>query len=465
MHHFQLVGLLTHHLVFLLAHGEPRVEQVGHAEQNTGKREVVAYEPDVLTPLNNRVERGKVLHPQETLAAQLNGVGHVVEHGNPDGHLYDGRQASAKRAYAILRVHLHHGLLFLHLVLRLVKLFGGLVKLWFQHAHLGRAHVAPFHQGECDDLEQQCDENEHNAHVEAEFCEPVKHIDGKPAVDDANERPTQINKPLHLQVLAEGALFLHLLQQTEVVGTIVELKLRRFLARGVERGFQLGCVLLQVVRFFLQRQAGHERVLGKIVLGNHHGREILVLEGHPVYGFLYGLVHSLFHFVQIVGAALGQMVGERRTLVLKVESALLLPCLVGPFYVHLRVVRRKHALHTHGLHLHVQHIVAPQQPVDDQLPSVARIGRHGDGGVGLVRWGEEQVRADDVLLLSRQHEFQFLVFLLKERHLVLALMVFEVLQQGFRHGAALGGERQFHLLVFQHHVGSRAVHSLEESRC
>ena len=56
LHHLHLLCLLTYHLVALLTHGHPRVQQVGYTEQDTGQTQVVANQPDVGVPFDDWVE-------------------------------------------------------------------------------------------------------------------------------------------------------------------------------------------------------------------------------------------------------------------------------------------------------------------------------------------------------------------------------------------------------------------------
>ena len=86
--------MLTDHLVLLLLHGEPGVEDVGTAEEDTGQGQVVADEPDIRTPFDDGVVGAQILHPQETLSAQLDGIWHEVEHCNPDRQLDQHRQTA-----------------------------------------------------------------------------------------------------------------------------------------------------------------------------------------------------------------------------------------------------------------------------------------------------------------------------------------------------------------------------------
>ena len=116
---------------------------------------MVSNKPDVCSPFNDRVVGGEVANPEETLATELDGIGHEVEHCHPDRELDEHRQTSAERADTVFRIECHHSLLLLHLVLRLVVLFCGFLNFWLEHAHLGRTHVALFHQRIGDDLEEQ----------------------------------------------------------------------------------------------------------------------------------------------------------------------------------------------------------------------------------------------------------------------------------------------------------------------
>ena len=335
----------------------------------------------------------------------------------------------------------------LHGVLRLVVLLGGLLDFGFQYTHLGRRHVALFHQWVGDGLQQQGDEYQHNAHVQTELRKPVEHVEREIAVDIADERPTQIDEALHLQVFAEGALLLDALQQTEVVGAIVELKLRGLQSRRVERRLQLGAVLLQVVRFLLLRHRGHQGILGKVVLSYHHCREILIFEGYPVDGFLHCFVLLTLRLIEVICTTVGEMIGQRRTLVLEREAFLLLAATFVPLDIHLLIGGWEQSVHTLGGHRHVQQVVFAERVVHDQLFAGSSHCCHRHGGVRLVRWGEYKFLRDDVHILTGQKEVQLLVFLVEEGDVRVALMVLEPFHYGFCDGSTFGGERQFQLLV------------------
>ena len=186
---------------------------------------MVAYEPEVAVPFHERIVGAEVRHPQEALPAQLNGVRHKVEHGNPDRHLDEHGQAATQWRHAILAVFGHHCLLLLHLVFRLVVLLRSLVELRLEHTHLRRTHIALLHHRVGDDLQQHGDENEYHTHVEAPVGKPCEYRHEEPTVDDAEQWPAQIDDALHVKFLVEGAFLLHMLQCVEVIGAIVELKL------------------------------------------------------------------------------------------------------------------------------------------------------------------------------------------------------------------------------------------------
>ena len=79
----------------------------------------------------------------------------------------------------------------------------GFLKFRLQHAHLCRRHVALLHHRIGDELQEQSDEDEHDTHVDVESCKEVEDVDGEPTVDDAEERPSEIDEALHLEVLIE----------------------------------------------------------------------------------------------------------------------------------------------------------------------------------------------------------------------------------------------------------------------
>ena len=218
-----------------------------------------------------------------------------------------------------------------------------------QHTHLCRRHVALLHHRIGDELQKHRDKDEHDTHVDVQTGEEVEDIDSKPAVDDAEERPSEVDEALHLEVLAECRLSLDALEQAEVVRTEVEVELRRSLSARVEECLHLCLVLLEVARALLLRHACHKRVLGEVVLGDHHSREELVLESHPVDLLLDVLVGDALGLRQIVGAAVYLVVGERSVAVLEGEAALLLTAHLLPLYVHLACRRCEIVSHAYGL--------------------------------------------------------------------------------------------------------------------
>ena len=226
----------------------------------------------------------------------------------------------------------------LHLVLRLIVLSCSCLQFWFQHTHLGTTHVALLHHRIGDQLQQQGDENQYDTHRE-DLAQPVEDIEREETVDPTDDRPSEINQLLELQVLVESTFLLSVLQNLEVVRTIVELKLRCLLASRVEGCLHLSLELLQIARTFLLRNRSHEGVLVEIVLCHDDGREELVLEGYPVDALLDSLVDFLASLVEVVGAALYIMIGEGGVAILEHEATLLLASLVAPVHVHLAVVR------------------------------------------------------------------------------------------------------------------------------
>ena len=230
---------------------------------------MVANQPDVGVPLEDWVKGAQVVHPQELLTTKLDGIRHEVEHRNPNRHLNQHWQATRQWTNTILGILCHHRLLLLHLVLWLVELSGSCLELWLQHTHLGRTHIALLYHRVGDELEEQCDENQYDTHWEY-IAQPVEYVECEETVDPADDRPSQINEFLELQVLAEGALLLSILQNLEVIRTEVELKLRSLLAGWVEGCLHLSLELLQVARTLLLRNRGHEGILVEVVLSYYN---------------------------------------------------------------------------------------------------------------------------------------------------------------------------------------------------
>ena len=214
---------------------------------------MVSYEPQIGMPFYDRVIGGEVVYPEERLSAELYGVRHEVEHRYPDRHLYEHRETSGHHTHAVFLLEEHYLLLLLHLVLRLVEVFCLLVQDRAKHTHLGRRHVALLHHRIGDSLENEGDKYNHDAHRYAERCQPVEDVECKPAVDDAEQRPAEIYKTLQLEFLSEGRLLLHILQETEIIRAIVELKLRSACSCWVERRFQACRIVFEVSAALLVR--------------------------------------------------------------------------------------------------------------------------------------------------------------------------------------------------------------------
>lgn len=87
LHELHLLCLFTGHAVLLLAHANPRVDDIGQAEQQAENAEMVSDEPDGLVPSYHVIVCRKVGSPKETFPTQFDGIRNEVEQGNPDRHL------------------------------------------------------------------------------------------------------------------------------------------------------------------------------------------------------------------------------------------------------------------------------------------------------------------------------------------------------------------------------------------
>ena len=171
------------------------------------------------------------------------------------------------------------------------------------------------------------------------------------------------------------------MKNTEIVGAEIEFQFGNLLSGWVESRLQLGLVLLQVARTLFLRNTRQQGVTRKTVFRNHDGREELVLECHPVEGFLYGLVNLFLRLVQIVGAVVFLFIGKCSVAVLKGESAFLLAKLSLPVDINLAIVGCKQSLHTMHLQSHMQQVVFGEMVVQGNESVVSGIGYEGDGGV------------------------------------------------------------------------------------
>ena len=410
---------------------------------------MVADAPDGLRPLEDGVVGGEVLHPQEALAAQLDGIGHEEEHGNPDGHLDEHGQTAAQRRHAILRIHLHLHLAPLHLVFGLVVLLRGLFNLRLQHAHLCTRHVALLHHGEGEPLQQQGDEDEHDAHAEAQGGEAVEDVEREPAVDPTDEPPAQVDQVVEVEVAPEAALFVDAFQNLEVVGTEVHLKLGGFLR--VEGSLQLRLERLQIVRLLGVHGAGQVGSFLKLRLRNQHRCEELRLEGHPVER-LFGTLVVVGTLAQMVGAPVTVFVGHRGVAILKGVTLLLLAARVAPLHAHQLSARLEESVHALGADGEVQQIAVAQLVLHHDARAIGTFGRERGSGGTCCRGREVQVGRADVVALRGKGEVQHLLAAFEERHVGVASVVLVAQHLGLLHHTAARVDGQLHLVVLQHHL-------------
>ena len=68
----------------------------------------------------------------------------------------------------------------------------------------------------------------------------------------------------------------HFLQETEVIWTIIEIKFRRLPTGWIEKCLHLGFILFQISTSFFLWNGGHQSIVLKVILGNHHRTEELI---------------------------------------------------------------------------------------------------------------------------------------------------------------------------------------------
>ena len=448
LHHLHLLLLLGgHHGVLLLAHADERVDDVGEREQEAEDAHVVADEPEVLRPADEVVVGREVVGPEEALSPEFDGVGDEVEEGNPDGHLDEHGQAASHGRDTVLGVELHHLLLLLHGVF-LLGVFGvDFVHLGLQHAHTGRGQVAFLRGGVDEGLHDEREQQEHDAHVEAEAREPVEEVEDEEAVDPLDDGPPEVHQVLQLEVLVGEAEAVGGLEGVEVVGAQVELHLGGLLARGVEGRLHLGLIHLQVAAVLLLRGAGEADVL-EVLVADDDGREELVLEVNPVERLL-DVLGDVLHLVELLRALVLYLVGEGGVAVLERAAFLLLLGHVVPREVDGRHRRGKEVAQALGLDGEVEHVGLGSQAIGEQEPARADGCREGERAVGLRGGLEVDALAEDVLVLRGQGVVE-VALRLAQQHDVLALLVVVVTERGALHDTALRADAHAEELVLEH---------------
>ena len=195
---------------------------------------MVANEPQVGIPTDEFVVGRKIVCPKELFATQGNGVGNEVEEGNPDGHLNEHRQATAHGADTVFAVKLHHLCLLLHGILGFGILGIQSIYLGLENSHASTAQVALLGGGVDEDLNNDGEQKQYNAHVHAETGEEVEQGQDNPTVDDAEQRPAQIYEVLQFEVLAGCNEVVVFLEQMKIVWTEVQAEFCRLCSSWVK---------------------------------------------------------------------------------------------------------------------------------------------------------------------------------------------------------------------------------------
>ena len=110
----------------------------------------------------------------------------------------------------------------------------------------------------------------------------------------------------------------------------------------------------------------------------------------------------------------------------------------------------------------MRHVVGTEQVAHLYLPPVAGVGDEGDGAVGLVGGGEEEVGGGDVGVLALELEIELLVLAFEDGDVGLAVKALEAFHHGLGDGAALGAQGELEFLVLQHDVAGSSCQCIVE---
>ncbi len=128
--------------------------------------------------------------------------------------------------------------------------------------------------------------------------------------------------------------------------------------------FQLCLVELQISVALFLWHAGQRDILAITVLGNHHGREELVLECHPINRLVNSLILYFTRLAQIVCTTVREVVRERGVAVLEGEALLLLLTVLLPIHIHRLCVWREESGHSLGSYRAMEEVVLSELIVD-----------------------------------------------------------------------------------------------------
>ena len=360
---------------------------------------MIADEPNAFPPADYIVVSAKVVCPKETLSAKVNGIWNEVEHRYPDRHLYEHRQATAHRTDAVLAVHLHHGLLLLHSLVRIWVLLVQLVKLRLEDTHLGATQIALLLCWEDEYLDDDCQEQKDDAHWQTERFEPIEDVKYRPTIDETKYPPAQVNEFVEVGFRAVSRHLAVCLENVEVIGTEIHLQMRSVLACSIERHLQRSLVMLQVT-FLVLNLLSRKRSLCHRLTSDKNGAEELILEGNPLESF-FGLLAIVLHFTKLLYAFSLSLVGERTVTILEVSAFFLLRNTRFPFDEQVTCARHRQTFHAFASNVHVEHVRFRTKFIADLQLLSFLLSNKDDARVGLLCNVEAKVGKADVLLLER----------------------------------------------------------------
>ena len=162
---------------------------------------MVAQQRNVRTPANQVIISRKVGSPQEALLTEFDSVRHKEEQRHEYRCLNQHRQTSTHRAYAILTIKRHGFLLFLQSVFLLRILSVYLIYVRLQCFHLSRRDKRFPSSRNNNNLNDDSHQQDNDTHAKSPSRKPVEQVDGKPTVNPADDRPSQVYQVFQLLIL------------------------------------------------------------------------------------------------------------------------------------------------------------------------------------------------------------------------------------------------------------------------
>ena len=137
----------------------------------------------------------------------------------------------------------------LHCLVRIGILLAYFVEFRLENSHFCAAQITLLLSWEDEYLDDDCQEQQDDAHRQTECFEPVEDVKDRPTINEAEYPPTEIDEFVEVGIRAVSSHLAVCLEDMEVVRAEIHLQMSGVFACHIERNLRRCLVTLQVTFF------------------------------------------------------------------------------------------------------------------------------------------------------------------------------------------------------------------------